>query len=321
MRMAKFIGRRLLAMVFVLWAVATFTYFMVHVTPGDTATAILIETYGEEVVSPETLQAVREKFDLERPLVQQYADWLVNAVTGNFGISYRYNLPVGQMLAMRLPNTLELGIASLIIALVIAVPLGVLSALKHNRIPDHLVRLVVLLLASFPGFWLAIMGIMLFSIQLGWLPTSGKGGFESLILPACTLSVGMIASTTRMMRTSTLDVVRQDYMTVARVKGLTRGAVMRSHGIRNAIPPIITLVGLQIGHILGGAVVIESIFAWPGVGDLFINAVNSKDTPMIEGCVILIAFGYAFANLLVDIIYAWIDPRVKYSNAESGGAA
>lgn len=314
--MGKYLVRRIFAIIFVLWAVATLTYFTVHVTPGDTATAIIIQTQGEEAVNEATLAAVREKFDLERPIIVQYFDWLGHIFTGDFGISYKYNLPVLDMLKARLPNTLALGFLACAISLLIALPLGVLSALRHNRVFDHLCRLVTLSLASFPGFWLAIMGIVLFSIHLGVLPTSGMNSPNSIILPALTLSVGMTASAMRMMRSSTLDVLNQDYMIVARAKGLGKREVMMRHGFRNAIPPIITLVGLQIGHILGGSVIIENIFAWPGVGDLFINAVYSKDLPMMEGCVILIAFGYAFINLVVDIIYAFIDPRVKY--AEGG---
>ncbi len=314
--MGKYLVRRIFAIIFVLWAVATLTYFTVHVTPGDTATAIIIQTQGEEAVNEATLAAVREKFDLERPVIVQYFDWLGHIFTGDFGISYKYNLPVLDMLKARLPNTLALGFLACAISLLIALPLGVLSALRHNRVFDHLCRLVTLNLASFPGFWLAIMGIVLFSIRLGVLPTSGMNSPNSIILPALTLSVGMTASAMRMMRSSTLDVLNQDYMIVARAKGLSKREVMMKHGFRNAIPPIITLVGLQIGHILGGSVIIENIFAWPGVGDLFINAVYSKDLPMMEGCVILIAFGYAFINLVVDIIYAFIDPRVKY--AEGG---
>ena len=312
--MGKYIIRRVLAILLVLWAVATLTYFTVHVTPGDTAMAILIERDGPEAVNEETLNFIRTKFDLSRPIGVQYLEWLGNAARGNFGISYRYNMPVKDMLSIRLPNTLKLGGTACLISLLIAVPLGVMSALKHNKLLDHLSRILTLLLSSFPGFWLAIMGIVLFSIKLNWLPTSGMNTPSSIILPALTLSVGMTAATTRMLRSSMLDVMNQDYMIVVRSKGLSKSRTIVSHGFRNAIPPIITIVGLQIGHILGGAVIIENIFAWPGIGDLFINAVNSKDTPMIDGCVILISFGYAFINLVVDIIYAYIDPRVKYTN-------
>lgn len=317
--MGRFILKRMALIVFVLWAVATLVFFLVHVTPGDVAEVILIQTNGPEAVTDEALAAIRQKFDLEQPVVVQYGVWLVHAVQGDFGISYRYNMPVHDMLMARLPNTVLLGGVALLIALAVGIPLGVASALKHNRPLDHVARVLVLALSSFPGFWVAIMLIMVFSIWLGWLPTSGMDSVQSIVLPALTLSIASTASTTRMMRTSMLDVLGQDYMVMARAKGLSRRDVLLRHGLRNAIPPVITLVALQVGHILGGAVVIESIFAWPGLGDLFINAVNSKDTPMIEGCTLLIAFGYAFFNLVADIVYALIDPRVKYADSSAGG--
>ena len=314
--MGKYIIKRIVSVVFVLWAVATLTYFTVHVTPGDVAEAIIIERNGIEAVNEKTLQKVRDKFDLDRPIVVQYCDWLKNAVTGNFGISYKYNMPVSEMLAIRVPNTVKLGVTACIISILVSIPLGILSALRHNRLLDHLTRILTLLLSSFPGFWLAIMGIIFFSIRLNILPTSGMETPNSIVLPALVLSVGMTASTMRMMRTSMLDTLQQDYMVVAASKGMSKKNVIVRHGLRNAIPPIITIIGLQIGHILGGAVIIENIFAWPGVGDLLINAINTKDTPMIEGCIILVSFGYAFINLIVDLVYMLIDPRVKYVDGE-----
>ena len=319
--MGKFIAKRVALIMFVLWAVATMVFFLVHVTPGDVAEAILIQTNGPEAVSADALAAVREKFDLEQPIITQYFSWLANVVQGDFGTSYRYNMPVHDMLMARLPNTVSLGGVALVISLVVGIPLGIASALRHNCVLDHVTRILVLALSSFPGFWVAIMLVMVFSIWFGILPTSGMGSPQSIILPALTLSLASIAATTRMMRTSMLDVLGQDYMIAARAKGLSKRDIILRHGLRNAIPPIITLVALQVGHILGGAVVIESIFAWPGLGDLFINAVNTKDTPMVEGCTILIAFGYAFFNLIADIVYAAIDPRVKYADFSAEGSA
>lgn len=314
--MGSYIAKRLALIVVVLWAVATLVYFLVHVTPGDVAEAILIQTNGTEAVNDQTLAEVREKFDLDQPIVLQYLSWLGKVAQGDFGTSYRYNAPVSDMLLVRLPNTLLLGTAALAISLVIGIPLGIACALKHNKLFDQVSRLLTLGLASFPEFWVALIGIIVFSITLGLLPTSGMNSPLSIVLPACTLSIGGIASTARMMRTSMLDVLGQDFMTAARSKGLSPWDVIVRHGIRNAMPPVITLIALQIGHILGGAVVIESIFSWPGVGELFISAVNAKDTPMIEGCTILIASGYACCNLVADIVYAAIDPRVKYADQQ-----
>ena len=315
--MIKYMIKRCGIVLIVLWLVATLTYFMVHVTPGDMATAILVSVYGEDAVSEESIQNAREKFDLDRPVHEQYLDWLKDVFTGNLGTSYKYNKPVAEMMAIRLPNTLYLGGIAFLLSVVIAIPLGILSSLYHNKWPDHCIRGFVLLTSSFPGFWIALVLIILMSIKLKLFPVSGMAGPSSVVLPAVTLAVGMIATTTRMMRSGMLDVLGQDYMDVARLKGLKQSRIIWRHAIRNAIPPIITVLGLQIGHLLGGAVIVENIFAWPGVGGLFIDAVNGRDLPMIEGCVLLITFGYAMINVIVDILYAWIDPRIKYAGGKT----
>lgn len=311
--MTKYLIRRIFMVVGVLWMVATLTYFTVHVTPGDTATAVLYELYGEDAVNTENLERVREKYDLNESVFKQYAEWVKNAFTGNFGTSYRYNKPVSYMIGLRLPNTLKLGFTAFVFSVVIAIPLGIISALKHNKLFDHMSRIFVLITSSFPAFWVAIVLIIVCSLKLKLFPVSGMDSPKSIVLPALTLSLGMIATTTRMMRASMLDVMGQDYIWVAKAKGLTRNKIIVRHILRNAIPPIIAVLGLQIGHILGGAVVIENIFSWPGIGGLFIDAVNAKDMPMIEGCVLVIAFGYAVINLVVDIIYALINPEVRYT--------
>lgn len=311
--MLKYIIKRIVIVFGILWMVATMTYFTVHVTPGDTATAILYSVGGENAVSPENLEHVRNKFDLNRPIHEQYLEWVTNAFKMEFGTSYKYGKPVSYMLKLRLPNTIKLGLTAFLISVIIAIPLGIISALKHNKFVDHLSRIFTLLASSFPAFWIALVFIIIFSIKLKLFPVSGMDSAKSIVLPAVTLSLGMMAATTRMMRSSMLDVMGQDYIWVAKAKGLRRNEIIWSHILRNAMPPIITVLGLQIGHILGGAVVIENIFSWPGVGGLFIDAINAKDMPMIEGCVLVIAFGYAIINLVVDIIYACIDPRLKYS--------
>ncbi|MCR5582163.1 MAG: ABC transporter permease [Eggerthellaceae bacterium] len=319
--MGKYLVRRFLTIFIVLWAVATLTYLLVHISPGDAAELIIIQTYGPEAVSPENLQAVSQKFDLDRPFIVQYGDWLAGVFTGNLGISYKYNAPVADMIAARLPNTVYLGVVSLLISIVLGIPFGIISAIHRNGVIDHVTRLITLFLSSFPGFWVGLMLVVVFAIQLKMFPTSGMNRVDSVVLPAITLSIGTTASITRMMRTSMLDVLGQEYITVARAKGLARRRIVLTHALRNALPPIITVIALSVGHILGGAVVIETIFAWPGVGDLFNNAVLAKDIPMMEGCVLLIAFGYAFANLVADIVYACIDPRVKRGLQASASAA
>lgn len=309
--MAKVIGKRLLSIIFVLWAVATLTYFMVHVTPGDTASAIVASVYGPEFIDENTLARVTEKYDLDRPIISQYFDWLKNAVCFNFGTSYRYNMPVKDIMLMRLPNTLKLGFTAFLISTLIGIPLGIWTAYRQNRFIDHFTRVSTLTLSSFPGFWVALVLIIIFAYNLKLFPTSGMDTPNSIVLPAVTLSVGMLASTTRLMRASMIEVLRQDYMLTAKSKGIKKASV-GFHAFRNAVPTIITVLGLQIGHILGGSVLVESVFAWPGLGGLFNDAVAAKDLPLMEGCVILVTFGYAFANLLVDILYAAVDPRVKY---------
>ncbi len=314
--MVKYMIKRLAIIFFVLWMVATTTYFTMHVTPGDTANAIVIEVYGEDAVSEKTLANVRDKYDLSRPIYIQYFEWMGNVFKGELGTSYKYNLPVSYMLKVRLPNTLLLGFTAFLISVIVSIPFGIISALHHNRLIDHFSRLSTLILSSFPSFWIALLMIILFSIHLKVLPVSGMSGLKSLIMPALTLSIGMTAATTRMMRSSMLDVMGQDYITAARSKGLRKRQIINRHVIKNAFPPIITVMGLQIGHILGGAVVIENIFSWPGIGGLFIDSINAKDLPMMEGCVLMIAFGYAAINFIVDMIYVGIDPRVKYSGGD-----
>ena len=314
--MAKFIIKRVATILLVLWAVSTLTYFMVHVTPGDTVSAIIISVYGEEFVNDDMKAAVAKKYDLDRPVLTQYLELLWKAVRFDFGISYRYNMPVSKLMAARLPNTLRLGLLAFLISSVFGIPLGIISALKQNKFIDHFTRVSSLMVGSFPGFWVALILIIVFALRLKLFPTSGMETPSSIVLPAVTLSLGMMASTTRMMRASMLEVLRQDYMVVAKSKGIRKAAVMVRHAFRNALPTVITVMGLQIGHILGGSVLVESIFAWPGLGELFNNAMSAKDLPMLEGCVILITFSYAFANLLVDIVYALLDPRVKYQEGK-----
>ncbi len=311
--MLKYILKRIIMIIGVLWCVATLTYFTVHVTPGDTATAVIYELYGEDAVNTENLEAVREKYDLNRSIFMQYMDWMTDAFTGNFGTSYRYDKPVSYMIGLRLPNTLKLGFTAFFISLIVSLPLGIISALKHNKIIDHISRIFVLFTSSFPSFWVAIVLIIVCALNLKLFPVSGMDAPNSIVLPALTLSFSMMATVTRMTRASVLDVMEQDYIWVARAKGLGRNKIIFRHILRNALPPVITVLGLQIGHLLGGAVIIENIFSWPGIGGLFIDAVNAKDTPMIEGCVIVMAFGYGAINIIVDIIYAIINPEVRYS--------
>ena len=311
--MLKYIVKRLLVMLLVLWAVSTMTYFMVHVTPGDAATAIVFNLTGGTNMDEELIERINKRFDLDKPVYVQYFNWLLGVFRMDFGISYRYNMPVMDMIKARLPNTVRLGLTAVFLSALIGIPLGVLSALRQNRLLDHTSRVATLFIGSIPGFLSGLVLIIIFSLKLKWFPTSGMKTAGSIVLPAVTLALGMVATTTRMMRTGMLDVLRQDFMVVAKAKGIRRSSMLVSHAFRNALPSIVTVIGLQIGHILGGSVLVETIFAWPGLGSLLNDAVSSRDTPMLEGCVILITFGYTAINLLVDVVYAWLDPRVKYT--------
>lgn len=217
--MAKYILKRLVTVLLVLWAASTLTYFTVHVTPGDMVRAIVVQTYGEEYVNEEVLANVRTRFDLDKPVIEQYANWLWDIFHFDFGISYQYNMPVEQLLAARIPNTLKLGAVAFMLATLVGIPLGILSAIKQNKFFDHITRIFTLAAGSFPSFWIALMVIILFSLKLHWFPTSGMESANSIVLPALTLAIGMVATTTRMVRTSMLDVLRQDYMVVAKSKG------------------------------------------------------------------------------------------------------
>lgn len=311
--MLKYIAKRLLIMLLVLWAVSTMTYFMVHVTPGDAATAIVFNLTGGTNMDQELIDRINKRFDLDKPVYVQYFNWLLGVFRLDFGISYRYNMPVMDMIKARLPNTARLGLTAVLLSALIGIPLGVLSALRQNKILDHVSRVITLFIGSVPGFLSGLVLIIIFSLKFKWFPTSGMKTAGSIVLPAVTLALGMVATTTRMMRTGMLDVLRQDFMVVAKAKGIRRSSILTSHAFRNALPSIVTVIGLQIGHILGGSVLVETIFAWPGLGSLLNDAVSNRDTPMLEGCVILITFGYTAINLLVDIVYAWLDPRVKYT--------
>ena len=286
--MIRYIIKRMITVFVVLWMVATLTYFTVHVTPGDTATAILYSVGGESAVNSENLEHIRSKYDLDRPVYEQYFEWVVNAFKGELGTSYKYNKPVSYMLKLRLPNTLRLGLSAVALSVIVSIPFGIASALHHNRLLDHAGRVFTLLISSFPSFWVAIVLIIVCGLKLKLLPVGGMQGPESIILPAVTLSMGMTAATTRMMRSSMLDVVGQDYILAAKAKGMKPRKILTRH-----------------------------IFSWPGVGGLLMDAINAKDTPMIEGCVLLIAFGYTMIHLFVDILYACLDPKLKYSGEDS----
>jgi peptide/nickel transport system permease protein len=242
----------------------------------------------------------------------QFGRWLASALQGDLGSSYILKKPVLYLLLLRLPATVILAFSSMIIAILIGVPMGIICAVKENRFIDYLIRIVTLIGVSMPGFWLALLLILAFSVTLKLFPVSGYGDIRHLILPAVALSAYTTAVTLRMVRTGMLDVMNQPYIAFAVSKGLPPRYVITRHALRNAMLPAITVLGLSLGHMLGGAVVIESIFAWPGVGSLLVNSILARDIPVVQGCVLIIVGLFMTINLLVDLLYTYLDPRIRY---------
>ncbi len=268
------------------------------------------------LLSPEATQADREELKhelgLDRPLRIQYLVFLKDAIRGNFGISFRHQRPALGLVIQHLPATLELTVAAMILSIVISIPLGVLASIKPGSFLDRAGMTFALFGQSAPVFWIGIMFILLFGVKLRWFPISGRGGIENLIMPAMTLALFSTAAQTRLTRSSMMDVLDKDFIRTARSKGLTESRVIVKHALKNALIPIITIVALQFGMMLSGAVITETIFAWPGVGRLAVYAIYNRDYPVIQAAVFVTSFFFIFINLFVDIIYTWIDPRITY---------
>ena len=305
--MRRYLLRRLLLLIPVLWGVATLVFAVTNILPGDPVDLMLGET-----ARPAQREVLRKALGLDRPLSVQYMDYLGGLLRGDLGTSLHKKRPVARMLAERIPASAELTLAALAIALLIALPLGVLAARRAGTALDLGAGALAVLGASVPVFWLGPLLIIFFSIDLGWLPVSGRTGPLSLILPAATLGTALSAILMRMTRSSLLDILPQDYLATARAKGLSERRVLWLHALRNACLPLITILSLQLGALLSGAIITETVFAWPGVGRLTIQAIAARDYPLVQGCVLFIAFVYVAGNLLADIAYAWLDPRVRY---------
>lgn len=305
--MIRFILRRLFLLIPVLLGVTVIVFGLIQFTPGDPALVVA----GPEATEEE-LENVRKFMGLDRPLHEQYFTFLYNAVQGDFGISSTSRRPVLNEVLDRLPATFELAIAGLAVACVIGVATGVLAATKKNSPFDLISMIVALLGVSMPVFWLAILMMMLFSVELGWFPTSGRGTWKHLVMPAVALGLGSAAIIARQTRSAMLDVLNQDYIRTARAKGLANGTVTRRHAIRNAAIPIVTVIGLQFGAMLGGAVITETVFAWPGVGQMIVRAIHHRDLLVVQAGVLIVATVFVLVNLLVEVLYAAIDPKVKY---------
>lgn len=309
--MIKYIGKRVLYAAGVLLIVSMLTFFVLQMTPGDTAYVMLTHTFfgAGDLITQEDLDIATEMYQLDRPLAAQYGEWLWGALKGDLGTSYVYKKPVLEMLKLKLPYTCMLGFLAFFLALILAIPLGILTAVHRNRFLDQVIRAGSVLAGSVPSFWLGLILIMFFSVKLGWFPVSGMNeGIRSIVLPCMTLMLGMMPVMIRVTRSSALDVMGQDYMIFARAKGQTLFQALMRHGMRNILPPVVTMASLQMGNILGGSVVIETIFMWPGIGNLLYNSIMAKDTDMLQGCVLTIALGYILSMVLADILYVILYP-------------
>ena len=305
--MFAFIVRRLLLTLPVVWIVVTLVFGLIHMVPGDPVAQMLGE--GASVGEVEHL---RHDLGLDRPVLDQYRTYMLGVLHGDLGHSFRNQEAVTTSIWTRYPATIELAIASTIFSIILAVPFGVVSAVRKGRAADRFIGFLSLLGVSLPNFALGPILILFFSIALGLLPVSGRGGFLNLILPAVTLGGGLAAVTTRMVRGSMLEEIRQDYVRTARAKGLNERRVLFGHALRNGLIPVITVLGLQVGTLLTGAIITETIFSWPGLGRLTIQAINARDYPLVQGCFLTIALTYIFINLATDVLYSVVDPRIRY---------
>ena len=304
--MLRYAVRRIALTIPVLLGVATLVFALIHLVPGDPAEAML----GESAPAAD-LQELRGKLGLDQPLLVQYQRYLRGLVTGNLGLSFRYQTPVGQEIGQRIGPTAQLAAAAMVVAILIALPLGVIAALYRGRTLDHAAMTLSLLGVSMPNFWLGPLLAIVLSIQLGWLPVSGSGTPAHFVLPAVTLGAALAAMLARMTRATLVDELRELYVVAARARGLSRSRVVVAHALRNSLIPIVTIVGLQLGAVLTGTIITETIFAWPGIGRLLIQAIGFRDYPLVQGCVLFIAVVYVSMNLVVDLVYAWLDPRIR----------
>ncbi len=312
--MLRYLLKRLAFMGLTILAVSGLTFFLMNIIPGGTAELILKHTVLEleEIPTSEQIAEISSQYNLHDPLYIQFGRWLADALHGDLGSSYILKKPVTYLLLLRLPATIYLALASMTIAIALGVPLGVICAVKENKFTDYLLRIVTLIGVSMPGFWLALLLILLFSVTLKLVPVAGYGSIEYLILPAIALSMHSTAVTLRMVRTGMLEVMNQPYIAFATSKGLPPRYIIIKHALKNALLPTLTVLGLSLGYMLGGAVVIETIFAWPGVGSLLVDAITARDIPLVQGCVLTIVGVFVTINFLVDLIYTYVDPRIRY---------
>jgi len=306
--MARHLVHRLLLTLPALWLVLTLVFLLIHIVPGDP-----VEQMLGEGANLSQIAELRHALGLDQPLLTQYGHYLGQIVRGDLGHSFKFQAPVRQVIFERYPATLELAFLALLVCAALAIPAGVWAAYRRGSNADRAVGVFSLLGLAVPNFALGPLLIVLFSIQLGWLPVSGRGGVLNYILPAATLGAALAAILTRMVRGAMLEELSSDYVRTARAKGLPTSVVLVRHALRNALIPIITILGLQFGTLLAGTIVTETIFSWPGIGRLMVQAISSRDYPLLQGCILVIALSYVLVNLLTDVLYALIDPRVRLS--------
>ena len=305
--MWPFLIRRLVLTIPVVWIVVTMVFALIHLVPGDPVAQMLGE--GASVTE---VERIRHELGLDRPVLDQYFSYMAGLARGDLGVSFRNQEPVASSIARRYPATMQLAVAAIFFSFSIAIPFGIIAAVRRGRPADRSIGLFSLFGMSLPNFALGPLLILFFSIFLGWLPVSGRESFAHLILPAVTLGGAMAAITTRMVRSSMLEEIHQDYVRTARAKGLAERTIMFRHALRNGMIPILTVMGLQFGNLLAGAIITETIFAWPGLGRLTVQAINARDYPLVQGCILTIAVTYIVVNLLTDLFYSVVDPRIRY---------
>ncbi len=304
--MPRYLAQRLLYMIPVVWLVVSVVFLLIHIVPGDPIQQML----GEGAASAD-ISAARHAYGLDVPVSQQYWNYWKGVLHGDFGRSIRYSQSVGSLIVKRYPFTLQLTLAALLVAVLLALPAGVRSAQRRNQWDDRALSVVSLFGLSFPNFAFGPILILVFAIWLGWLPVSGSGTMANLILPAVTMGGALAAILTRMVRTSMLEELSQDYIRTARAKGLSENVVVYRHALRNALIPVITVLGLQFGALLAGAIVTETIFSWPGLGRLTIQAISNRDYYLVQGCILAISATYVAVNFLTDLLYSAVNPRIR----------
>ena len=308
--MAKYISKRLLQAIFVLLGVSLVAFIILHLS-GDPLSLLI-----SSGATPEQEAAIRTKMGLDDPLYIQYFRFLAQILHGDFGESLYYKQSTLSLIMNRLPATIQLTFAGILVAIVIGIPLGIIAATKKGSVVDSVVRIIAICGQAIPSFWLGLMMILIFSVKLKWLPTSGRGTFAQMIMPAITVGLFSMASVCRLTRSTMIETLKTDYIRTAKAKGLHKARIIVVHALRNSLLPVVTTMGMEIGHLLGGTLLTETIFSWPGIGSLAVQAITNRDYPLVQTAVLITAFMFVIVNLIVDLLYAVIDPRIDVTNAK-----